>query len=1089
MEQKKLRTALVVCLVLFALGCVFSIWFSGDDTVEWDHSNVSTVVISEIMSANRTYPGPNGEFLDFVEVHNLSATPVDISGYMLADDLVSVGYTFPDGTVLPGYGYAVCWCSKDAQSEEYASFGISRAGGETIYLYNSANVQVDTKEVPALTENTSLIRQEETAWIVTAYATPGFANTQEGYAAWLDSQGGNQANVVISEVMTDNSCIAAGNAGLICDWVELANLGDETVVLDGAYLSDDPTDPLKWQIAALTLEAGERAVIPCGTAGSAGPGFALSKSGCTVMLTARLGNTLSRVECPALETDHAWAMDSDGNYSVTDLATPGFENTREGYDAWMAYIGAQEIEVAISEIQTSNYSTVTNGAGMLCDWVELVNLGNETVVLSGAYLSDDTAQRGKWQIPDLTLAAGERAVICCTGAGAGENEADFALSKSGCTLVLSGSMGNIIDQVICPRLEDDQVWALQDDGSYEKSDMPSPGQENTQEGWLAYCRSRSFGGPLAVSEVMPANNQYLIQSDGGYYDWVELVNTSNQYIELSDYCVSNDPKDLTVFRLPKKTLAPGQRVIIICSGGTELVGNYIQAPFSLDAQECWVYVSDVSGKLSDCLRIFDVPYQGSMGRVSGSNAACYFETPTPGRENGTGVELISSLPEVVTAAGTYDGVTELAVELQGTGALHYTLDGSIPTEADPVYSGPILLTQTATLRVMNLEPGKAASNVVTASFLLNENHSLPVVNLAVDPDALSGIYSGSQDGELICNVTLWDENGGFSIDCGIEMQGNAVTAGDKKSFKLNFRGVYGSDVLGSSVFGQEGSQVFDSLYLQAGEDYTQTLFRDELFSQLAQQMSGDVLIQRYRFCVLYINGEYWGIYVLKEAFSELNYAASFDVSENSVTMVESPAAYASDIQRLAAYCAENDMTQQANYEYAAQQLDLDSLIDWMILQGYSGNPNINENLRYFRSTENGNRWQLAFYDQEGAFYYHNGFENLFGAEEPYQYLQITKGLIQNKNFRTRFLERLSEAMAAALSDEAVLAAIDEFQVLLEPEIARERQRWGGSSEEWAADVERLRTFLTRYDHWGLMVEDLKTYIGLTDAEAASWFGR
>lgn len=1088
MEQKKLRTALVVCLALFVLGCVFSIWFSGDDTVEWNHSDVSTVVISEIMSANRTYPAPNGEYLDFVEVHNLSDSPVDISGYMLADDLISVGYTFPEGTVLPGHGYAVCWCSKDAQSEEYASFGISREGGETIYLYNRSNVQVDAKAVPYLAENTSLIREDEDSWTQAEYATPGFANTQAGYEEWLAAQGGNMENIVISEILTDNSCIAAG--GQICDWVELANLGGEAVVLDGAYLSDDPADPLKWQITSLTLGPGEYAVIPCGAAGSEGPGFALSKSGCTVILTGRLGNILSQVDCPALETDHAWALGADGTWSATDLATPGFENTQAGYGAWMAAVGAEDINVAISEIQTSNYSTVTNQAGALCDWVELVNLGDKTVDLSGAYLSDDPAQRGKWQIPSLILEPGQRAVICCSGPEAGAGEADFALSKSGCTLILTGSMGNIIDKVACPRLEDDRVWALQADGSYEMSDQPSPGYGNTTQGWLEYRGSRSFGGGLEISEVMAANNKYLIQSDGEYYDWVELVNTSSSSIELSDYCLSNDPKDLAMFRLPKKTLAPGERVVVICSGGAALAGNSIQAPFSLDAQECWVYISKVSGGLSDCLRVFDVPYQGSMGRSGGS--VCYFTTPTPGRENGPGVAQVSDVPEVATPAGVYDGLETLAVEITGSGTLHYTLDGSVPTESAPVYDGPLILTETATVRVVNLEPGKAASNVVTASYILNEGHTLPVAALTVDPDAMfgaGGLYSSNAEQEAACNLTFFDGENGFSMDCGLEIQGNAVTSGEKKSFKLNFRGLYGASVLGTDVFGQEGSQVFDELYLQAGQDYTQTIFRDELFSQLASQMSENVLTQRYRFCVLYINGEYWGIYVLKEAFSELSYAAAYGVAEDSVTVVESPAAFATDIQRLAAYCAENDMSQQANYDYAASQLDLDSLIDWMILQGYSGNPNIDENLRYFRSTENGNCWQLAFYDQEGAFYYHNGFENLFGISQPYQYLQLTKGLIQNEEFRARFLERLSGAMTGALSDENVLAAIDGFQTLLEPEISRERQRWGGSTEEWTADVDRLRTFLTRYDHWGLLVEDLKTYIGLTDAEAASWFGR
>ena len=71
----------------------------------------------------------------------------------------------------------------------------------------------------------------------------------------------------------------------------------------------------------------------------------------------------------------------------------------------------------------------------------------------------------------------------------------------------------------------------------------------------------------------------------------------------------------------------------------------------------------------------------------------------------------------------------------------------------------------------------------------------------------------------------------------------------------------------------------------------------------------------------------------------------------------------------------------------------------------------------------------------------------------------------------------------------MLGRIDEFAALLAPEIARERERWGGFVEHWEADVARIRTYLTRYDHEGLLVESLRASIGLTDEEAERYFGR
>lgn len=1091
MERKKAWITVAASAVLFLAACAFSILFSQDDTESWERTTGGSIVLSEIMSSNRTYPAPDGNYLDFIEIRNLSGSAVDISGYMLADDADSIGYTFADGTVLPGYGYAVCWCNKDGDSDEYADFGISRAGGETIYLYNNANVVVDQKEVPEMRENTSLIRENETTWSVTTTATPGFENTEEGYARWLSSMGEGDVKVVITEVVTDNTCITTGGDSDPFDYVELTNMGSRTVTLEGAFLSNDPEELLKWQMPSLTLAAGESAVVYCaGTGdGSEYAPFALSKSGCTVTLSGKLGNVLSQVVCPPLEADIAWSLSDDGTYHKTEYATPGFANDEKGYDAWLQSVGVDQLQVVISEVQTSNRSTILSAAGTLCDWVELLNTGDSAVDLSNAYLTDDASERGKWRIPSMTLQPGERVVIRCVGANAGVGEADFALSKSGCTVALTGPQGNIISSVEVPRIEDDRVWALQPDGSYAESDMPSPGYENTEKGYLSFRSSQKVTGPLAISEVMVYNDQYMIQSDGKYYDWIELENISDQTVNLADFCLSNDPDELNKMQLPQRTLGPGERVIVICSANDSLVGSYIQAPFTLSNDECWVYVSR-GGVLSDYIHISDVPTQASAGRISGEGGIWYFEQPTPGNPNGSGVALVSDRPTVVTQDGVYQDVPKVSVQLQGNGTLHYTLDGSVPTQEDPVYEKPLELKKTTVVRVVSYEEDKLPSEVVTASFVINEGHTLPVLSLVADPQELfgsSGIYANNRfETEISCNLKLFENGSVFSIDCGVELAGNTANDPQKKNLKVNFRSRYGAKVLGCPIFGEDGPLVFDSLILNAGSDDGQTLFRDELFSQLCLQTGENVQTRRFKFCVLYINGEYWGVYSLKEDLGEMYYSQNAEVSVGSVTEIQEPAPFRSDIKTLAEYCQENDLSVQENYDHVASQLNIESLIDWMILQGYSCNSGIDDNVRYYRSVENGNRWQIAYYDLDKAFYYRDGFANVFAEGRPWSYLKITGALMENAGFRTAFLQRLQELKGSTLSDDNVLAVIDSLEQLLEPEMDRELERWNGDKATWLADVDRLRNFLVRYDHWGMLKESLRNSAGLTEEEAEQY---
>jgi hypothetical protein len=384
---------------------------------------------------------------------------------------------------------------------------------------------------------------------------------------------------------------------------------------------------------------------------------------------------------------------------------------------------------------------------------------------------------------------------------------------------------------------------------------------------------------------------------------------------------------------------------------------------------------------------------------------------------------------------------------------------------------------------------------VTTGYIINENHTLPVLSVSADPEQMfgaGGIYTNyTANIEIPCNMTLYEENGSFSIDCGIKMFGHTGLEMPKKSFKVNFRGKYGNGLLTYPVYGEDGPEVFDSLVVRSGQDYPQSIFRDELFTSLCRDMSDTVLAQRDKFCILYINGEYRGIYCIKEAFGEFYYASNRGVSEESVEVVQAPVYSTSEIFQFMNYLSSHDMSDPDNYAYACTVFNMESLIDWIIIQGYSTNGDVQQNLRYFRSTENGNTYEMAFYDLDWAFYYHLAFTDVLSNDRNmnWQHLRITTKLMHNPTFRRQFLERLQYHLENTLSTENVLAKIDYYEQLLSPEVARERARWGGTYDGWTSQVNRLRKFITEYDHMGDIVTRLQRYIGLTEAEKEQYFGR
>ena len=935
MGRKKAISVLIGCIGLFFAALIVMLCISKRHGVNLQAGH-DAIAINEVLASNHTYPAPNGKYLDCVELCNLSDEPVDISGYVLTDHPNGAGYVFPDGTVLQGGAYILCWCDKTDGSGKYGSFGISADGIDIIYLYNTANVCIDSRPIPDLPKNHTAVRLPDGSWASSAYATLGFSNDEAGYAAYLKSMDAEQTQVVISEVMTDNGTTVLNDAGEFCDWVELHNMGKTDAVLDGWYLSDDPAELLRWQIPSMTLK------------------------------------------------------------------------------------------------------------------------------------------------PD------EKRIICCSATG---GQAPFGLSKDGCTVTLTGSLGQIVCQVRVPQMEKDRSYALQLDGSRMVTMQATPAEENTQQGYDRYLQSCRPLGKIAISEVMASNSRYLQQSDGEYYDWVELYNRSDEAVALNEYSLSNDKDERDKCFLPDVMLQPYERIVVICSGESSLKGG-IQAPFTLSREECRVYLYGPDG-LSDRLLVYDTPLGGSMGRQEGHGAPCYFTEPTPDAPNGQGCGALSNEPRFLAQEGVYTDVSELTVELEGRD-IRYTLDGSVPTWDSPMYDKPIVVTAPTVIRAASFDQNKLPSETVTASYLVGISHELPVISLAVDPQQMfgsGGMYRNyKEEREIPCNLKLFEEESGFSVDCGIKMHGHTGLTYPKKSFKVNFRSQYGQSVLSYPVFGEDSVQLYSSLCIRAGQDYPTAIFRDELFADLCRRLGDHVLTQQAKFCVMYVNGEYFGIYCLKEAFSETYYAEHKGVSPASVTVAQAPVSPGSEFDAVLEYCRTHDLSVQEHYDHVANLVDIDAMIDWMIIEGYSCNSDIQQNLRYFKSAEDGGKWIPALYDLDWTFYSFDPFYHVLCASNTWQHTTLTRALLQNSGFREKFLSRLSWAMEDVLSDENVLAYIDHYEQLLDAEVPRERQRWDGEYEGWVRNVEKLREFVAA-DHSERIVDRLKAYIGLTQEEARTYFGR
>ncbi|MGI9244834.1 MAG: lamin tail domain-containing protein, partial [Verrucomicrobiales bacterium] len=105
--------------------------------------------------------------------------------------------------------------------------------------------------------------------------------------------------------------------------------------------------------------------------------------------------------------------------------------------------------VFISEFVASNQDSLADEDGDSPDWLELFNSGETPIDLDGWYLTDDPALLNKWQIPGVTLPAGQFIVIFASDKNRRDPESElhtnFKLSAGGDYLALVRADGVTVE--------------------------------------------------------------------------------------------------------------------------------------------------------------------------------------------------------------------------------------------------------------------------------------------------------------------------------------------------------------------------------------------------------------------------------------------------------------------------------------------------------------------------------------------------------------------------------------------------------------------------------------------------------------------
>jgi hypothetical protein len=780
--------------------------------------------------------------------------------------------------------------------------------------------------------------------------------------------------------------------------------------------------------------------------------------------------------------------------AAAETAAPTAEPTPEP----TPYEVPADLPLRISEVMPSNKATIVSDS-LFSDWVELYNAGDEPITLKNVSLCCGT---DSCLLGEGMLGAGEYLIVFCDGSGL-PGHADFSIAKEGESLALRTDRGAVLDEFELPACEADRSACRAGDGSIYVTAMATPGYENTAAGYERRQSELVCNSPLQISEVM-VFRQFGNSPKGVGSDWVELKNVSGAELQLSDYYLSDSIKDSLSYRLPERVLAAGEYALIYCDGSAD-GGEY--APFKLSSKREHLYLSRADGAIVDYVLLENIPYGSSYGRTEGAGGFFYLSAPTPGAANGSGVRRVAEKPVLLSGEGVFNDVDTVEVVLSAPGEIHYTTDGSLPTASSPVYTAPLQFSATGVLRAISIEPGCLTSEVLNASFIINEHHTLPVVSLIADPDQMlsrSGMYYDiKHEIEIPGAVELFEEDGSFSISCGIKLHGAVSKAvSGKKSMKLCFRSRYDGD-LEYDLFGNGVTEFSSILLRHPAEDQMSTYLRDILIHDMAKQCFPALPFLDYKFSVLYINGQYWGIYGIREAHSADHFANHYGYDADTVSSWKRLWDKSTVVGQACEFALYNNMADEDNFNRVAQNLDMDSLIAWTILQAWCANYDCNpSNVRYYYSTTD-NLMRFALSDLDLGMFTYDLFDVPLvgsvngGVRNNYDFNILARQVFANRNYQLRMAQALSDAFHGAMSDENVAAMIEGYRATLSPEVARDLKRWfpGMSEAEsvntWNILVNRLRDYAV--SNGGRQRQMIDSFIAhtkprFTQEEIAYYFG-
>ena len=628
---------------------------------------------------------------------------------------------------------------------------------------------------------------------------------------------------------------------------------------------------------------------------------------------------------------------------------------------------------------------------------------------------------------------------------------------------------------------------------------------------------------VLINEYSSSNLNLFMDNHLKTEDWIELYNSSNEDINISGWHLSDKPDKSDKWMIPEGTIISANGYLVFwCSGRDESSNGIYHTNFKLSqtSGKDHVVLSNANGEILDQYELAQhiTHAEHSNCRImDGGNEweICTQPTLSSSNNGSSNFKSYTKAPTIELGAGYYSGNQMVNItNNEPNSTLRYTTDGSHPTAQSPEFAAPIEIAKTTVVKALSFSndasilPGK----IDFSTYFIDEEFTLAVFSVASE----DVIDLANGNGELIPigSLEYFDktkERTAVSFGS-LNRHGQDSWVLDHRSIDWVSRDEMGySKAVNAPLFSYSKRDAYQKfMFRNSGDDNYpaiddgshegSTHIRDEYVQTLAQE-GGMKLDQRaVERVILFLNGEYWGVYGMrerpvdhdytKEYYDQGKYDLQYLTTWGFTTIQYGGDQAQRDWINLRDFILQNDMSEPLNYKIADDSINLVSLIDYMVVNlNVVASDWLNYNTGWWRGRDpkgDHKKWGYILWDLDATFDYYINYSGVpntspnavpcdlvtiaefmdqffFGGEGSLDVGQhekiFLKLLKESPVFKQLYYSRYADMMNTVYSCENMIETLDKMLAVIAPEMPRQIQRWGGTVSGWEQNVQELKSFI------------------------------